>query len=96
MNEFWMNVLTSSIVVVAFIVVFLAIYAISSASGMKKRRQYVKKFQESLKPGKKVVLTGGLVGKIVKMGEEYLTIEIAKGLTVSVSRFGVQEVVEEN
>ena len=94
MDSFWQGILTSSIVMVAFLVLLLIFYYVSTYMGLKRRRDYLKNFQEQLKPGKQVLFAGGILGKIVSIGEEYVTVEIAKDNKIKVSRYGIQEIVE--
>jgi len=94
MDSFWQGILTSSIVVVGFLVLLLVFYYITTYIGLKRRRDYIKDFQEQLKPGKKILFAGGILGKIVSVGEEYVTVELAKGNNIKVSRYGIQEIVE--
>jgi len=95
MNTLWDNILASSIVVAAFLVALLIFYYITTYIGLKKRRKFILEFQEKLKVGKKVMFGGGMVGKIIKMDDEYLTVEINKGNNAIVSRYGILEIVEE-
>jgi len=95
MNNIWDNIFASSMVVAAFLLALVLFYFISTFLGLKKRRKYIQEFQESLKVGKKVLFGGGIVGKIVKMDDEYLTVEINKDNNISVSRYGIQEIIED-
>lgn len=94
MDNFWNGVFISSIVLAAFLLILMIFYYIVSFLGLKKRRAYMKTLQESLKPGVKVLFSGGLMGRIVKIGEEYVDVELNKGLVVTISRYGIQEIVE--
>lgn len=51
-----------------------------------KRQKEVKAMLEALKVGDEVVSAGGIVGKIVKAGEAYITLEIAEGTQIVVQR----------
>lgn len=93
-TNFWQGILTSSIVLVGLLVLLVVIYYITSYVGLKKRRDYMKKFQEQLKPGKNVLFGGGIVGKIVSIGDEYAMIEVTKGNNFKVARYAIQEIVE--
>lgn len=93
-SSFWQSILTSSIVVVGLLVLLIVFYYVTTYVGLKRRRDYVKSFQEQLKPGKKVLFAGGILGKIVKMNEEYVTVEVDKGYNLKVSRYGIQEIIE--
>ncbi|MDR3351557.1 MAG: preprotein translocase subunit YajC [Zoogloeaceae bacterium] len=45
---------------------------------------------EALQKGAEVVTQGGLAGRIAKIGEQYLLLEIANGVEVAVQRSAVQ------
>ena len=51
-----------------------------------KRQKEVKAMLEALKVGDEVVSAGGIVGKIVKVSETYITLEIAEGTQIIVQR----------
>jgi preprotein translocase subunit YajC len=55
-----------------------------------KRAKEQKAMIESLQKGDEVVAAGGLIGKITKLGEQYVTIEIAPNLEIVVQRAAVQ------
>ena len=52
---------------------------------MKKAKEH-KALIDALAKGDEVVTGGGLVGKIVKVGENYVTLEIAEGTEVTVQK----------
>lgn len=88
------NIILWSLVTFGFLVVcFLIIYYIISARSIKKRRTQLVETLDSLKPGKDVLFAGGIKGTIVKAGEEYLDVEISKGLTIKISRLSVNQVL---
>ena len=45
---------------------------------MKKSRTAMIERLDSMKVGKEVLFSGGIKGKITKVGEEYLNVEISK------------------
>jgi len=45
---------------------------------------------EALQKGDEVITAGGVVGRISKMGEAYVTLEIAPNTEISVQRTAVQ------
>lgn len=51
-----------------------------------KRQKETKAMLEALKVGDEVVSAGGIVGKIVKVSEAYITLEIASGTQIVVQR----------
>lgn len=52
---------------------------------MKKAKEH-KALIEALAKGDEVVTSGGLVGRIVKVGENYVNVEIAEGTEVVVQK----------
>ena len=48
---------------------------------------------DALAKGDEVVTTGGMLGKVTKMGESFLTIEIATGVEIQVQRSAVVQVM---
>lgn len=58
----------------------------------KKREKKVQEMRASIKAGDKVITIGGIHGKVVKTGEEFITIEVGSGdgkSLMEVSRWGV-------
>jgi preprotein translocase subunit YajC len=55
-----------------------------------KRAKETKAMIEALQKGDEVITAGGVVGKITKLGEQYLTLEIAPNTEISVQKAAVQ------
>ena len=55
-----------------------------------KRAKEQKAMIEALQKGDEVVTAGGLVGRITKLGEQYVTLEIAPSTEIVVQRSAVQ------
>lgn len=71
-----------------FVIIFLLFYLLILRPQQKQNRQR-DALLKSLKRGDKVITAGGLHGKITAVDEEVLTVEIAKGVNVQVSRSSV-------
>ena len=56
---------------------------------MKRRQKKIQEFQESLKVGDKIVTTGGLYGKVTRVTDKTLQVEIADRVRVEISRAAV-------
>ncbi len=54
-----------------------------------KRQKETRKFRESLQKGDKVVTTGGIYGKIAKIEETVIHLEIAKEVVIKVDKNGI-------
>lgn len=55
-----------------------------------KRSKEQKRMIDSLQKGDEVVTQGGLLGKVVKIGENFVSLEITNGTTVVVQKGAVQ------
>jgi preprotein translocase subunit YajC len=60
------------------ILMFIVLWFLMIRPQMKKAKEHQKMVGE-LQKGDEVVTQGGIVGKIVKVGENYVTVEIAEG-----------------
>jgi preprotein translocase subunit YajC len=72
--------------------VFAVMYFVMIRPQMKKQKE-LKTMVEALAKGDEVVTAGGLLGKISKLGESYLSIEFASGVEVQVQRGAVIQVL---
>ncbi len=59
------------------ILMFVVLYFLMIRPQMKRAKEH-RTMLEALKKGDEVVTSGGLVGKIIKVGESYVTLEVAK------------------
>ncbi len=83
----------TSLVLLAFIAIFGVISQILSHRNLKKKKEYFEKLHKDLKPGKEVMLTGGIYGKIVNLKEDTAIINVAKDVNIKVSRYSISEIV---
>ena len=67
------------------ILMFVVLWFLMIRPQMKKAKEH-KALLEALAKGDEVVTQGGLVGKITKVGDSYVTIEIATGTEVVVQK----------
>ncbi|MES2683069.1 MAG: preprotein translocase subunit YajC [Pseudomonadota bacterium] len=58
-----------------------------------KRQKEARQMTESLSKGDEVVLAGGLAGRIISIGEVYLTVDIADGVLVKVEKSAIAKVL---
>lgn len=59
----------------------------------QKRAKEHRKMVEALEKGNEVVTSGGVLGKVVEVGEQYLTVEIADGVQIRIQRHAVSTVL---
>jgi preprotein translocase subunit YajC len=56
----------------------------------QKRAKEAKLMLEALQKGDEVVTVGGALGRVVKVGETYVAVEIAEGVTINVQKVAIQ------
>ena len=71
------------------ILLFVILYFLMIRPQMKRAKEQ-KAMIEALQKGDEVVTAGGLVGRITKLGEHYLTLEIAPNTEIVLQRSAVQ------
>jgi preprotein translocase subunit YajC len=71
------------------ILMFVLLYFLMIRPQMKRAKE-TKTMIEALQKGDEVITAGGIVGRIAKMGEQYITVEIAPNTEISVQRAAVQ------
>ena len=58
-----------------------------------KRQKETKAMLEALGKGDEVVTQGGLIGKISKLGETFVSVEVASGVELQVQRAAIVQVL---
>ena len=71
------------------ILMFVLLYFLMIRPQMKRAKEQ-KTMIEALQKGDEVVTAGGVVGRITKLGEQYVTLEIAPTTEIVVQRSAVQ------
>ncbi|MDX8400340.1 MAG: preprotein translocase subunit YajC [Gallionellaceae bacterium] len=59
----------------------------------QKRSKEVKTMLEAMQKGDEVSTSGGILGRVVKVGESYIAIEVAEGITLNVQKSAVQTIL---
>jgi preprotein translocase subunit YajC len=72
-----------------FIVIFVLFYFMLIRPQMKRAKDQ-KKMIETLQKGDEVITAGGLLGKITKVNEQYVSLEIADNVTIQVQKQTIQ------
>jgi preprotein translocase subunit YajC len=70
-------------------VVFIAIFYFLLIRPQQKKAKEHQAMVQRLAAGDEVVTSGGILGKVVEVGETFLTLEIAEGVRVKVQKFQV-------
>ncbi len=74
------------------ILMFVVLYFVMIRPQMKRQKE-AKAMIDALAKGDEVVTTGGMIGKITKIGESFLSVEIASGVEIQVQRGAVVQVL---
>lgn len=58
-----------------------------------KRAKEQKEMLAKIATGDEVATNGGILGKVVEVGEQFLSVEIAAGVTVKMQKFQVSQIL---
>jgi preprotein translocase subunit YajC len=75
-----------------FIIIFVLFWFMLIRPQMKRAKEQ-KKMLDALQKGDEVVTAGGLLGKVTKVGDQYVSLEIADGVVVQVQKPTIQAVL---
>ncbi len=74
------------------VLMFVVLYFVMIRPQMKKQKEH-RAMVEALAKGDEVVTAGGLLGRVSKMGDNYIGVEIANGVEIQVQRSAVVQVL---
>ena len=74
------------------VLMFVVLYFVMIRPQMKKQKDH-KAMIDALGKGDEVATAGGLLGRVTKMGETQLSLEIASGVEVQIQRSAVVQVL---
>ena len=77
---------------VPLILIFLIFYFLFIRPQQKRQKEH-KILLESIKRNDEIMTSGGILGKVLKVDNDKLTVEIAKGVNVTVLRSTVADVI---
>ncbi len=72
-----------------FMVVLFAVLYLFFIRPQSKRQKEHRNMVQALTKGDEVITSGGLVGKIVNVADDFLVLEIAEGVEVKVQRMAI-------
>ena len=75
------------------LILFLGIFWFLLLRPQQKRQKEHKTMVQALKKGDEVVTNGGLLGKVTKVGDAFVSIEIAQGQEVNIQRVAIQSLM---
>jgi len=71
------------------VLMFVLLYFMMIRPQMKRQKEH-KSMVEALQKGDEVIAAGGLLGRITKVSDGYLTLEIATGTEITVQKASAQ------
>ena len=74
------------------VLMFVVLYFVMIRPQMKRQKEH-RAMVEALAKGDEVATAGGLLGRVSKLGDTYLGVEIAPGVEVQVQRTAVVQVL---
>ncbi len=84
-----MSTLTSML---PLVLMFVVLYFVMIRPQMKKQKEH-RAMIEALAKGDEVVTGGGILGKVTKLGDGYVSLEIANGVEIQLQRSAVVQVL---
>lgn len=90
------NVIVWTCVTVAVLIGICALVLLFiSSRNMKKNREAMRDLQGAIKVGARIMFAGGIYGKIVKIKNDVIDVEINKSTVIQISRYSIQNVISE-
>ncbi|AMO23099.1 preprotein translocase subunit YajC [Ramlibacter solisilvae] len=74
------------------VLMFVVLYFVMIRPQMKRQKEH-RAMIDALAKGDEVATAGGLLGKVTRLGEAYVAVEIANGVEVQVQRTAVVQVL---
>lgn len=74
------------------VLMFVVLYFVMIRPQMKKQKEH-KSMIDALTKGDEVVTSGGMLGKVSKLGDTFLGLEIANGVEIQIQRSAVVQVL---
>jgi len=75
-----------------FVAIFVVFYFLLIRPQQKKAKE-AKAMLEALQKGDEVVTAGGMLGRISKLGDQYVTVEIADKIEITVQRGAIAQLL---
>lgn len=74
------------------VAMFVVLYFVMIRPQMKRQKEH-KAMIDAIAKGDEVVTAGGIIGKISKIGENFIGLEIASGVEVQIQRSAIAQVL---
>ena len=84
---------SSGILCFGFPLLLLVVFYFLLIRPQNKRAKEQKEMLSKIVAGDEVATTGGILGKVVEVGDQFLTLEIANGVSIKLQKFQVAQVL---
>ena len=74
---------------IVMMVVIVAIFYFFMIRPQQKKQKEIQKAREALKTGDKIITAGGIYSRIREIGDIYMMIEVANGVTIRVDKTSI-------
>ena len=74
------------------VLMFVVLYFIMIRPQMKKQKEH-KAMIEALAKGDEVIIAGGVLGRVAKLGDSFINVEVTSGVELQVQRASVVQVL---
>jgi len=74
-------------------IVLLVVFYFLLIRPQNKRAKEQREMLAKIAAGDEVATTGGILGKVVEVGEQFLTLEIANGVNIKLQKFQVAQLL---
>ena len=74
------------------VLMFVVLYFVMIRPQMKRQKE-AKAMIDAIAKGDEVVTAGGMLAKVNKLGESFLTVEVANGVEIQIQRTAVVQVL---
>ena len=74
-------------------VLFVGVFYFLLIRPQNKRAKEQREMLAKIAAGDEVATTGGILGKVVEVGEQFLTLEIAPGVSIKLQKFQIAQVL---
>lgn len=78
---------------ILMVFLFIAVFYFLILRPQQKRAKETKAMVDALQKGDEIVTIGGELGRVEKLGDNYLSIEVADNVVVQIQRSAVQSVL---
>ena len=78
---------------IAILVVFVVVFYFLLIRPQQKKQKEHRQMIDALAVGTEVVTSGGVLGKVTDLGDQFVTVEIADGVKVKIQRHSIAAVL---